>query len=100
MLQRIRDKSSGWIAYLILGAVIITMAFFGLEAYFSPKIETYAAKVEGPATFWIFGKQEREISQEEFRRRFEQARQEAEARAAADKGAAVDGLCLSHDLRF
>lgn len=77
MLQRIRDKSSGWIAYLILGAVIITMAFFGLEAYFSPKIETYAAKVEGPATFWIFGKQEREISQEEFRRRFEQARQEA-----------------------
>ena len=70
MLQRIRDKSSGWIAYLILGAVIITMAFFGLEAYFSPKIETYAAKVEGPATFWIFGKQEREISQDEFRRRY------------------------------
>ena len=62
---------------MILGAVIITMAFFGIDSYFSPRIETYAAKIEGPAKFWIFGKQEREISQEEFRRRFEQARQEA-----------------------
>jgi len=26
MLQRIRDKSSGWIAFLILGAVIIITA--------------------------------------------------------------------------
>ncbi|HEU0154388.1 MAG TPA: SurA N-terminal domain-containing protein [Arenimonas sp.] len=77
MLQRIRDKSSGWIAFLILGAVIITMAFFGIDSYFSPKIETYAAKIEGPAKYWIFGKQEREISQDEFRRRFEQARQQA-----------------------
>ena len=77
MLQRIRDKSSGWIAFLILGAVIITMAFFGIDSYFSPRIETYAAKIEGPSTFLMFGGQEREISQDEFRRRFEQARQEA-----------------------
>ena len=76
MLQRIRDKSSGWIAFLILGAVIITMAFFGIESYFAPRVETYAAKIEGPAKFWVFGKQEREITQDEFRRRFEQARQE------------------------
>ena len=72
MLQRIRDKSSGWIAYLILGAVIITMAFFGIESYFAPKIETYSAKIEGPAKFWIWGKQVREIPQDRFQRRFEQ----------------------------
>lgn len=93
MLQRIRDKSSGWIAYLILGAVIITMAFFGIEAYFSPRIETYAAKIEGPATFWIFGKQEREISQEEFRIRFEQARQQArEQQGEAFDSAAFESI--------
>ncbi len=62
---------------MILGAVIITMAFFGIDSYFSPRIETYAAKIEGPPTFLMFGGQEREISQDEFRRRFEQARQEA-----------------------
>ncbi|WP_374601686.1 SurA N-terminal domain-containing protein [Arenimonas sp.] len=75
MLQRIRDKSSGWMAFTILGLVIITMAFFGVESYFSPKIETYSAKIEGPAKFWIWGKQVREIPQDQFQRRFEQARQ-------------------------
>lgn len=75
MLQTIRDKSSGWLAFTILGLVIITMAFFGVESYFSPKIETYSAKIEGPAKFWIWGKQVREIPQDQFQRRFEQARQ-------------------------
>ena len=62
-------------AFTILGLVIITMAFFGVESYFSPKIETYSAKIEGPAKFWIWGKQVREIPQDRFQRRFEQARQ-------------------------
>ncbi|MBP6596291.1 MAG: SurA N-terminal domain-containing protein [Arenimonas sp.] len=76
MLQRIREKSSGWIAFVILGLVIITMAFFGIESYFAPKIETYAAKIEGPPKFMIWGEQVREVSQDEFRRRFEQSRAE------------------------
>ncbi|GAB2658551.1 SurA N-terminal domain-containing protein [Arenimonas aestuarii] len=80
MLQTIRDKSSGWMAFTILGLVIITMAFFGVESYFSPKIETYSAKIEGPAKFWIWGKQVREISQDRFQRRFEQARQAERSR--------------------
>jgi peptidyl-prolyl cis-trans isomerase D len=93
MLQRIRDKSSGWIAFLILGAVIITMAFFGIDSYFSPRIETYAAKIEGPAKFVFFGKQEREISQDEFRRRFEQARQQArDAQGEAFDSAAFESM--------
>ena len=48
MLQNIREKSSGWIAYVILGLIIITMAFFGIESYFAPKVETYSARITGP----------------------------------------------------
>jgi peptidyl-prolyl cis-trans isomerase D len=75
MLQSIREKTSGWIASIILGLIILTFSFFGIESYMTPKVETYAAKIEGPAKFLIFGKQSREISQDEFRRRFETARQ-------------------------
>src|SRR4249919_1747088 len=75
MLQSIREKTSGWIASIILGLIILTFSFFGIESYMTPKIETYAAKIEGPAKFWIFGKQSREISTDDFRRRFETARQ-------------------------
>lgn len=74
MLQRIRDKSSGLISYILLGLIIIAMALFGLEQYFAPNIDTYAARIEGPSAMPGFGGQEREISQEEFRRRFEQVR--------------------------
>ena len=74
MLQNIREKK--WIAFAILVPVIITMAFFGIDSYFSTRIDTYVAKIEGPAKFWIWGAQEREISQEEFRRRYDVSRQQ------------------------
>lgn len=74
MLQRIRDKSSGWLAAVILGLVILTMAFFGVDSYFTPKVETFAAKIEGPAKFLGFGGQSVEISQQEFRNRLERVR--------------------------
>ena len=76
MLQSIREKTSGWIAFVILGLVIVTMLFFGVESYLSGKVETYVARIEGPAKFLGFGKQTREVSQNEFRKRFEQARQQ------------------------
>ena len=76
MLQSIREKTSGVIAFIILGLVIITMLFFGIESYMSAKVETYAAKIEGPAKFLGFGKQVREVGTDEFRKRFEQARQQ------------------------
>lgn len=79
MLQKIRDKSSGWIAFVVLGMVIVTMAFFGVDSYFAPKVETFAAKIEGPAKFLGYGAQVREVSQDEFRARFESARQQARA---------------------
>ena len=93
MLQRIRDKSSGWIAFIVLGMVIVTMAFFGVDSYFSPNVETYAAKVEGPAKFMGYGAQVREVSQESFRARFEQARQQArEAQGEAFDSAAFESM--------
>ena len=76
MLQSIREKTSGWIAVVILGLVIITMAFFGIESYVGGGNETYAAKVEGPAKFLGFGGQVREITTAEFRERFDRVRQQ------------------------
>lgn len=90
MLQTIRDKSSGWFAGIILGLIILTMAFFGVDSYFAPKIETYSAKIEGPAKFPGWGGQRKEISQDDFRRRLEQARQ-AQRR---QQGEAFDALAF------
>jgi len=76
MLQSIREKTSGWIATIVLGLVIITMAFFGIESYLTPEVDTYVAKIEGPAKFLGFGEQTGEVSQDEFRKRFDQVRQQ------------------------
>ena len=76
MLQSIRDKTSGWVASIVLGLVIVTMAFFGIESYMTTKVETYVAKLDGPAKFMGFGGQAREIDTNEFRKRFDQARQQ------------------------
>lgn len=84
MLQSIRDKTSGWIATIVLGLVILTMAFFGIESYLMPKVDTFVARVEGPPKFLGFGKQVREVSQEDFRKRFEQVRR-AQREAEGEK---------------
>lgn len=76
MLQSIREKTSGWIATVILGMFAAGMLFFGIQDYLIPKVETYAAKVESEPSFWIFGKKTREVSVDEFRTRFEQVRQQ------------------------
>jgi peptidyl-prolyl cis-trans isomerase D len=86
MLQSIRDKTSGWIAGIILGAVILTMAFFGLESYVGGGSETYAAKIKGPARFLGFGGQEKEIDANDFRQRFDRTR----AAMREEKGEAFD----------
>ena len=80
MLQKIRDKSSGWIAKLVLFLVILVMALFGLEQYLAPKVENYAAKVVSPGKFLGFGERSVEVSVDEFRRRFDQIRQQERAR--------------------
>ena len=76
MLQSIREKTSGWIAVVILGLVILTMAFFGIESYVVGGVDSYAAKLEGPAKFLGYGGQVREISTAQFRERFDRVRQQ------------------------
>ena len=90
MLQSIREKTSGWFAGIILGAVIVTMAFFGLESYVVGKVETYAARIEGPARFLGFGGQEKEIDANAFRERFDRVR----AAERSEQGEAFDATAF------
>ena len=53
MLQTLRDKTSGWIATVILGLLIIPFAFFGMESYLSQKVDTYAARIAQPPSWWL-----------------------------------------------
>lgn len=85
MLQTLRDKSSGWIATVILGLLIIPFAFFGVEQYMTQSTATYAAKIEAPPKWWPSAPsfwpasmlwQREEIGADEFRTAFEQQRQQ------------------------
>ncbi len=60
MLQTLREKTTGWVAVVIVGALAIPFAFFGIENYRANSIADYVAKVG-----------EIEISRDDFNRRFE-----------------------------
>ena len=64
MLQSLRDKTSGLIAKIVLGALIFVFSFFGIESYFMGRNDTWVAKVD-----------KTEISSEQFRERFQVYRQ-------------------------
>lgn len=95
MLQRIREHTSGWFAWVVIGLIIFAMAFFGIEQYFQTRIDTYSAKIESPPSWWrdapsegAAGRLARsfvwdsvEISQAEFRERFDRYREQVRARA-------------------
>ena len=96
MLQKLRDKTTGWIATVILGLLIIPFAFFGMESYMSQRVDTHAARIAQPPSWWPSAPQawpfrylwdEHEISVDEFRQRFEMARM----RARDQQGDAFDG---------
>ena len=95
MLQALRDKTSGWIATVILGLLIIPFAFFGMESYLSQRVETYAARIAQPPSWWTSAPQvwpltylwkTHDIENSEFRQRFEMARM----RARDEQGEAFD----------
>lgn len=95
MLQRIREHTSGWFAWVVIGLIIFAMAFFGIEQYFQTRIDTYSAKIESPPNWWrdapsdgptgrlarAFVWDSVEISQAEFRERFDRYREQVRARA-------------------
>ena len=73
MLQSLREKTTGWIAAIVLGLLAIPFMFFGVNNYFSTPVETWVAKVG-----------EGEVSTNDYRTRFEQYRQQIrQARGAA-----------------
>jgi peptidyl-prolyl cis-trans isomerase D len=76
MLQAIRDKTSGWFATIILGMIIVTMAFFGINDYMTRSVDDYVARVEGPRKFYgLLSGQVRDIEVRDFAERFDRARQ-------------------------
>lgn len=89
MLQKIREKTSGLIATVVLGLIILVMAFFGMESYMSQRVETWVAKVQAPPAWWTSAPswwpasmlwQVEEISSDDFRERFELLRQQERER--------------------
>jgi peptidyl-prolyl cis-trans isomerase D len=64
MLQLLRGKKSSLFVKIILGVIVIGFSFFGIESYFIANVDTSVAKVG-----------DREISQDQFRDRFNQYRQ-------------------------
>lgn len=95
MLERIRENTSGWFMWVFVGLIIFSMAFFGIEQYFQTRIDTYSAKIESPPNWWrdapsdgptgrlarAFVWDSVEISQAEFRERFDRYREQVRARA-------------------
>lgn len=89
MLQKLREKTSGWIAIVILGLLCIPFAFFGMEQYLFQQNPTFAAKVEMPPAWWrsapswwpvrVLFWQDEKIETSDFRNAFEQARQQQRA---------------------
>lgn len=85
MLQTLRDKTSGWIATVILGLLIVPFAFFGLEQYMVQGSNNTVAVIKAPPAWWssapsfwpasVFWRHE-EITVDEFRGSFEQVRQQ------------------------
>ncbi|MEZ5584687.1 MAG: SurA N-terminal domain-containing protein [Candidatus Competibacteraceae bacterium] len=64
MLQTIRDRATGWIAYTIVGFLIVPFALWGINSYFDGGAALNVAEVNGI-----------EISQQEFQRAYQQQRQ-------------------------
>lgn len=95
MLQTLRDKTSGWIATVIICLLIIPFALVGLQDYLVQRGDTDVAQIDVPPAWWpdaptwwpvsTFWDHE-QITTQEFRSRFEQARQ----RARAEQGEAFD----------
>ncbi len=86
MLQKLRDKTSGWIVTVILGLLMIPFLFVIDNSYLGGVGAQNVAKVAAPPTWWksapswwpmSFLWQHHEISSQDFRVRFEQARQQA-----------------------
>ncbi len=65
MLQALHAKTTGLPAKILLGLIVVTFSFFGVESYFIAQTNDYVAKVG-----------DKEITQQDFRTRFDEFRQQ------------------------
>lgn len=88
MLQAIREKTSGWIATVILGFLALLLVPFGISQYEIQRTNDFAARIDAPPAWWPTAPswwpvsalwEHEEVSREEFRNAFERARQQARA---------------------
>lgn len=88
MLQTLRDKTSGWIATIIILLLIIPVGFIGMSDYLVQRSDTDAARVSVPPAWWRGAPgwwpasrlwTTESITAQAFSDRFEQARQAARA---------------------
>lgn len=86
MLQTLRDKTSGWIATVLLAGLTVPFAFFGVDQYMTQHNDTFVARLQAPPTWWPSAPatwpvtmlwQTDTIETEEFRNALERARQMA-----------------------
>ncbi|MFA7386641.1 MAG: SurA N-terminal domain-containing protein, partial [Thiohalobacteraceae bacterium] len=47
MLQAIRDRVTGWIAWLIVGLIAVVFGLWGIDSYLKNEAKVYAASVNG-----------------------------------------------------
>lgn len=95
MLQTLRDKTSGWIATIIIGLLIIPVGFIGIQDYLVQRSDTDVARVSVPPSWWRTAPAwwpasklwtTESITVEAFNDRFEQQRQAARS----EQGEAFD----------
>jgi peptidyl-prolyl cis-trans isomerase D len=88
MLQAIREKTSGWIATVILGFLALLLVPFGISQYEVQRTEDYAARIDAPPSWWPSAPswwpvsalwEHEEVTRDEFRMAFERARQQQRA---------------------
>lgn len=77
MLQKIRNASTGWVAGIIMGPLILFFGLWGIDGYFQGRIETYAARITLQRGWFgtDFGAKFKDISVDDFRRRLESERE-------------------------
>lgn len=83
MLQKLRDRSSGWVATVIVGLLMIPFLFVVDQSYLGGMGANNVAQVKAPPSWWNGAPgwwpvsllwEHEEVSAEEFRQRFEQER--------------------------
>ena len=86
MLQKLRDRSSGWVATIIIGLLMIPFLFVVDQSYLGGMGANNVAQVKAPPSWWRGAPgwwpvsllwEHEEVSADEFRQRFEQERMQA-----------------------